>query len=211
MNTNKIDWENAEWGGLIEENINADLVKQNAIKRIIKNNEIHLIKARTLSDLCKKPKPNEQFRIITQKQFNAYALILQILEETDIEEMYLALFRINQPTVESITDFIKAGRIKKATFVISDFFHQTKRPEIWAKKLRDFCSKNDSTQHVYVNVHAKVCCCKTKKNDYFIFEGSGNMTINSRIEQFVYDNNKLIYDFHKDWMDDLVRRGDKCI
>jgi len=38
----------------------AELLKQRAIKRLIKNENIHFIKAKALSDLCVKPKQNEQ-------------------------------------------------------------------------------------------------------------------------------------------------------
>jgi len=61
-------------------------IKQKAIKRIIKNNEIHYKKAKALSDIAPKPKKNEQYRIITEKQFNAYSLMLVVLQDEIIEE-----------------------------------------------------------------------------------------------------------------------------
>lgn len=187
--------------------INTKIIKDKAQKRIIKNNEIHFIKAKALSDLCLKPKKNEQYRIITEKQFNAYALILHILESELVEELYLAIYRINEPTVNSIIDFILSGKIKKATFIISNFFNQTKKPEKWANNLRDFCNNNKNTNHVYTHNHAKVLALKTSTNQYYIFEGSGNMSDNARIEQYIYENNKKVFDFHKEWMLNLVDNG----
>lgn len=179
-------------------------LKQRALNQIVKNNEIHFIKAKALSDLCIKPKKNEQYRIITEKQFNAYALILHLLETEVIEELYLAIYRINQPTVSSIIDFINSYQIKKATFVISNFFNATKKPEKWAIMLRDFCEKNGRCSHVYTHNHAKVLACKTKSG-YYVFEGSGNMSDNARIEQYLYENNKKVYNFHKEWMEKLIK------
>lgn len=180
------------------------IIQQKAIKRIIKNNEIHTMKAKALSDLCVKPKPNEQYRIITEKQFNAYALILHILETEQIKEMYLAIYRINQPTVESIIDFIKAEKIEKATFVISNFFNQTKKPEKWAIMLRDFAQQNTNINHIYTHNHSKVLAVKTESGNYFVFEGSGNMSDNARIEQYIYENNKEVFNFHKEWMSNIT-------
>jgi hypothetical protein len=179
-------------------------LKQKALKRIIKNNKIHFIKAKALSDLCGIPNKNEQFRIITEKQFNAYALILHLLEKELIEEMYLAIYRINQPTVKSIINFIESGKIKKATFVISNFFNQTKKPERWAIMLKDFCDNNANSKHIYIHNHAKVLAIKTKVGHY-VFEGSGNMSDNARIEQYVYEENKEVFDFHKNWMLKLIK------
>jgi len=178
-------------------------LKSRALKRIIKNNELHFLKAKALSDLCVKPKKNEQYRIITEKQFNAYALILHLLESEIIEEMYLAIYRVNEPTVESIIDFIETGKIKQATFIISNFFNQTKKPEVWAIKLKEYCDTRKNVNHIYIHNHSKVLAIKTK-NDYFVFEGSENMSDNARIEQYIYENNEQVYNFHKDWMTKLI-------
>lgn len=181
-------------------------IEEKAIKRKIKNDNLHFVKAKALSDLCIAPKANEQYRIITEKQFNAYALILHVLEQHEIDELYLAIYRINEPTVKSIIDFIEQGKIKKARFVISNFFTNTKKPERWAILLRDFCKDNDNSECVYIHNHSKVLALKTSSNDYFVFEGSGNMSDNARIEQYVYENNKAVFDFHKDWISGLIDR-----
>lgn len=188
-------------GVSVEGNI---IVKQRAIKRLIQNYQLHTLKAKALEDLCVKPKKNEQYRIITEKQFNAFSLIIHVLEEEMIEELYVAIYRINQPTVESIIDFIEVGKIKSATFVISNFFNQTKKPEKWAKLLCEFAKKNENVKHIYTHNHAKVVAMRTDKSNYYVFEGSGNMSDNARIEQYIYDNNEGVYNFHKEWMSNIT-------
>ena len=201
----KWDIDNVWNSNFDHQDIDELLLKQKAIKRIIKNNEIHFLKAKALSDLCVKPKKNEQYRIITEKQFNAYALILHLLESETIEEMYLAIYRINQPTVDSIMDFINKRRIKKATFIISNFFNQTKKPEQWAIKLKNFCDSNKYCSHVYVHNHSKVLAIRTNTNNHYIFEGSGNMSDNARIEQYIYEESESVFNFHKNWMLNLIK------
>lgn len=200
----KIDWsENEKQDG--KNVISKKAIEDKAIKRIIKNNEIHYIKAKALNDLCQYPKKNEQYRIITEKQFNAYSLILSVLQnENSIDELLIAIYRINESTVNSIIDFIEAGKIKKASFVISNFFNQTKKPEKWALKLKDFADNNENVKHCYIHNHSKVICINIK-NDYYVFEGSGNMSDNARIEQYLYENNKQSYEFHKDWISKIVK------
>lgn len=186
--------------------VTAEALQQRALKRIMKNNHIHFLKAKALSDLCIKPLPGEQYRIITEKQFNAYALILHLLETEEIDEMYLAIYRINEPTVAGLIDFIEAGKITKATFVISNFFNQTRKPERWAIRLREFCEENPNCKHAYTHNHSKVLAVKTESGNHYVFEGSGNMSDNARIEQYVYENSEEVYLFHKGWMDDLISR-----
>lgn len=180
-------------------------IKDAAIKRVIKNNEIHFVKAKALNDLCDKPNPGEQYRIITEKQFNAYALILSLLEKNSkIDELLIAIYRINEPTVKSIIDFIDSGKIKKASFVISSFFNQTKKPEKWAILLKEFADNRVNVKHCYTHNHAKIILIRVQQ-DYYVFEGSGNMSDNARIEQYLYENNKQSYLFHKKWIDEIVK------
>ena len=178
-------------------------LKQRAIKMQQKNDAIHTQKARALAELCETPKPGEQWRIITEKQFNAYALILSVLERGQIEELYIAIYRINQPTVASIIQLIEDGRIKQAHFVMSSFFTQTKVAEAWANRVEEFCKNHPRAHACFVHNHSKVVLIKTGSN-HFVFEGSGNMSNNACIEQYLYENNAKTYNFHRDWMRELI-------
>lgn len=184
--------------------ISETVLKQRAIKRQVRNDRLAMVVAKNLESLCSEPKPGEQWRIITEKAFNAFALIMHILQTRKIKELYLAVYRINEPTVRTIIDKIKDGSIQKATFVISSFFNQTKKPEQWAIMLKDFADASPKCRHVYTHNHAKIVAIRTSDNDYFVFEGSGNMSDNARIEQYVYENSKEMFDFHKSWMSQLA-------
>lgn len=190
------------FSGKEKTSIKESVVEQRAIKRTIKNEQIHFVKAKSFNDLCVKPRKNEQYRIITEKQFNAYSFILALLDK-QIDELYLAMYRINEPTVDSIIKLIEDGQIKRAVFVISNYFNQTKRPEKWAIKLKEFSKTKENIKHVYTHNHAKVACVKSG-GDYYVFEGSGNMSDNARVEQYVYENNKEVFDFHKNWMEAIT-------
>lgn len=172
-------------------------------KVLTKNMQQHELVAKQLSQLCIKPEIGEQWRIVTEKSFNAFAFILHLLQTEVIEEMYLAIYRINQPTVAQLIELIESGKIHNATFVISNFFNQTKKPEQWAKWLCDFAENHPRCKHVYIHNHSKIVCCKTQSGHY-VFEGSGNMSDNARIEQYLYENNEQAYNFHTNWMQSLI-------
>lgn len=177
-------------------------LKDRAVKRRVRNDDLHFRSARALEDLCVEPKAGEQWRIVTEKAFNAYALILHVVSTRVIDELCLAVYRINEPTVEAIIEMVTDGRIRKAVFIISSFFNQTKKPERWAMRLKEFADAHPRCRHVYTHNHAKVVCIRSGK-DHFVFEGSGNMSDNARIEQYLYENNEETYNFHKRWMEDL--------
>lgn len=184
---------------IFNDTIAGQRLSPSSLKRYYKNIRLGFKMAKELSDLCTIPLPGEQWIIVTEKQFNAFALVLQVVQEHIIDELFFAIYRINQPTVDALIKFIEDGRIKKGKFIISNFFNQTKKPEEWALKLVNYCNKNKNFEAIYLHNHAKVLCLKTGDN-YYVLEGSGNMSDNARIEQYRYENNKEIYDFHKKWM-----------
>ena len=188
--------------------VSESVLNQRAIKKKINNEQRNYVIAKSLTDLCLEPKEGEQWRIITEKQFNAFALILHLLQTRKIQEMYLAIYRINEPTVRTLIDFINAGKIKRSVFVISSFFNQTKKPEQWAIMLKQFADNTANCEHVYTHNHAKILAVRTSDNEYFVFEGSGNMSDNARIEQYIYENSKQSFEFHKKWMTELCKKGD---
>ena len=204
-----IEWNDVGKSYRSDHEITESVLKQRAIKKKLTNEQMHYIRAKALSDICGEPVEGEQWRIITEKQFNAFALILHLLQTRVIEEMYLAVYRINEPTVTSIIEFIESGKIKKSVFVISSFFNQTKKPEQWAIMLKQFADKKANCYHVYTHNHAKVLAVRTSKNEFFVFEGSGNMSDNARIEQYIYENSKQSFEFHKKWMTELCSKKSK--
>ena len=204
-----IEWNDVGKSYRSDHEITESVLKQRAIKKKLKNEQMHYIRAKALSDICGEPAEGEQWRIITEKQFNAFALILHLLQTRVIEEMYLAVYRINEPTVTSIIEFIESGKIKKSVFVISSFFNQTKKPEQWAIMLKQFADKKANCYHVYTHNHAKVLAVRTSKNEFFVFEGSGNMSDNARIEQYIYEYSKQSFEFHKKWMTELCSKKSK--
>lgn len=95
-------------------------------------------------------------------------------------------------------------KIKTGRYVISNFSRNLKNPEKWALRLRTYCEKSERFDHIYTHNHAKVLACRTEDGNHYVFEGSGNMSDNARIEQYRYENNRQTYEFHKSWMKELV-------
>lgn len=185
--------------------IDTKVVEDKALKLRLCNDDIHYKKAATLEALCQRPKPGEQWRIITEKQFNSYALILSVLQDTDINRLWLSFYSINTATAESIINLVETGRIKQANLIMSVFFIAKKTPPKPIMALKSFSESNPNLRAAFVYNHSKVCAIETADGNHYVFEGSGNCTDNARIEQFVYENNRQTYDFHSGWMEQLIR------
>ena len=89
------------------------------------------------------------------------------------------------------------------TSMLQDGVEVSKETLLKQRALKEFCNKNKRCNHVYTHNHSKVLAVKTETG-YYVFEGSGNMSDNARIEQYVYEESKDVYNFHKGWMNELI-------
>ena len=155
--------------------------------------------------LGKLPEKNEQIRIITQKSFNAFAILLYIAEKVNIEELILGVFRIDKNSVTGIKELYESMNIKQITIILSSFFIQTKKPEQSAQMLIEFAKDKENIKIVFCWNHTKIMGVKTNDDKYYIVEGSGNMTDNAKIEQYLFEQSKEMFYFHKSWMEELLK------
>lgn len=145
------------------------------------------------------PLDSEQIRIITQKSFNAFAILLYILKiKKIIDECYLITYNIDRNTIIGLKELVGNGHIKKLTIVVSSALKNRKPAR--TQELKNIANKKISV--IFVNNHTKIILAKIK-NDYYVIEGSGNVTANARIEQYLFENCRDTYNFHKDWIDNI--------
>lgn len=149
------------------------------------------------------PKNNQQIRIITQKSFNAFAILLFIVQNRQVKNVDLAIYRIDKNSVEGLKRLVLDKKIERLRIVISSFFRTNKRAEIWHNNLVAFAKANKNVEVCYCWNHAKVMCISTIDNEYYVIEGSGNLSDNARIEQYLFEQCKDTYEFHCKWIKEL--------
>lgn len=102
-----------------------------------------------------------------------------------------------------IDELLKSDRIKKATLLISNLRNKAHREK--EQLTKDLFLNNEKIKLIFLSSHAKITSMKTSEGNYYTIEGSGNMSFNSRVEQYVIDNDKELFDFTNEWIDDIVR------
>jgi len=151
---------------------------------------------------------NIQYRLVTDMSFNAITVIKYLLEYYEIIELYIVVYRMNNKSFDYLKSIIEADKIKTG-FVISIFFRANKEYERWAKEIKILSDTTKNITASFCNSHAKVFLAKTKCNKHIVFEGSGNLSHNERLEQYIFENNKQVYGFHKNWIDNILNMGEK--
>ena len=166
----------------------------NAISSNIK--DISYKKILSVDGINKFPIKNEQYRIITQKRFNTFDFILSILSREEIFELYLVTFMIGSKTIENLHELLLSKQIHKSIIIVNNAVRKFK-PTTFEKLLHLL-----NTKVIEKQIHAKIILAKTKDN-FYVIEGSGNLSINAKIEQYVFENNKQVYEFHKKWIKEM--------
>lgn len=147
-------------------------------------------------------KPDIQYRIVTQKPICAISIIEFLIRDEKLKEIYLATYSLNQDTLNRLKYLVAQHQIK-CTIVMSDFFSKTKKHQQFSHKIAAWANTTPGVKIKFTVTHAKVFLTKTQSNKNIVFEGSGNLAFNSRIEQYLIENNQTAYNFHKSWMEDL--------
>jgi len=146
---------------------------------------------------------NIQYRIVTDRSFNAITVIKYLLEYYRIEELYIVVYRMNDISFDYLKKIIEADKIKTG-FIVSTFFRENKKYERWAKEIKMLSDKATNVKTSFYHSHAKIFLAKTKCDKYIVFEGSGNLSDNARLEQYLFENNKETYEFHKNWIENIL-------
>lgn len=153
--------------------------------------------AKTFKDIVAVlPAAGEQVNIITDNAFNAISVLAYFYENYKIEEINIAIYRMNLRSVDFIKTLFGDNSLR-GIIIFSSFFRENKSYERWVDELLDFKIGNLIVKTAWS--HAKVVLVKTDEN-YFVFEGSGNLSDNARIEQYTLTNDQRLYEFHKRWM-----------
>ena len=147
------------------------------------------------------PKPGEQIRLITKRSFNAVAFLQYLIEHQGAaDNALLCIYSISYEAAQVIDDLINLGKIKRCTILMSSLRNIAYRTKEEATK--ELFLKNPNIRLIFACSHAKIMSFKIGDN-YYTVEGSGNLSFNSRVEQYTIDNSQQIYDFTVSWTQEI--------
>jgi len=172
----------------------------------VKYDEIVCYKTKKFTDVIgDELKKNVQYRLVTEQSFNAIIVIDYLLKKYELTEIYIAVYRMNEVSVNKLKGIIDSGDIA-CSILLSSFFRENKRYEKWAEELIMYAERKEKVNIAFAVNHAKVFLAKTKDNRHIVFEGSGNLSDNARIEQYLIEDNEVTYNFHKEWISETLNK-----
>lgn len=144
------------------------------------------------------PKKNEQVQIVTFRSFNAVHFLNYIAKKEKIDHVFIAVYSINHEAAKLINDLINERLIGSATILISNLRNKAHREK--EQLTRDLFVGNPNIDLFFLSSHAKIISMSTDEGNFYTISGSGNLSYNSRIEQYVLDNDENLFNFTGKWM-----------
>jgi hypothetical protein len=96
---------------------------------------------------------------------------------------------------------VNSNKIEQIEILMSNLRNKAHREK--EEILRQMFIDHPAIEIFYCSSHAKTFSCRTDLGNYYTLEGSGNLAYNSRVEQYVIDNDKIMYDFSCSWMREI--------
>lgn len=135
---------------------------------------------------------------ISKRSFNSISLIKLLNEKHSIKEIYVVAYSV---TELSGLELIKVANENNITLniLVSNLRNTAyQKKEIAIKNFEEAENVNIK----YAGSHAKIFLVKTE-TDFLCIQSSANLGSNSRIEQYVIDNDEDVYNFHKTWLTEI--------
>lgn len=170
----------------------------------------NLQRLKALEEIATVPEMDSHHRYITHNSFNAFSWIDFFCARFPVfQECYVTSYNFGEAPIDALFVLYDDAVFQSLSIVISESirYRMPKRFE----QLRDGVTRRASPNLRMAGIwnHSKIILLKPAGNeDYFVIEGSGNFSENAYIEQYSVDNSKVIYNFHRHWLEQYVFNPD---
>ena len=161
-----------------------------------------LKKQKAIEVLNELPCTGESHHIISNGSFDYFTLIpiaIDIMKGAD--EMYFSTWTMNLSNTKELFNIFDKGKVKKINALVGLYFK--KRESAVFNELYEGLKKRG--QRILSNENHSKITLLSNGVDFITICGSANFTANPRIEQFTIHNSKELFEFHKEWMDEIIK------
>jgi len=166
---------------------------------------LNILKKEKLQEVMKGlPEKNISYHLVSNGTYDFFTHIPLMVEYMGgkIDEYYGSTWTMNRANAKTILEMYDNETVKKIR-VITGLYFKRRESAVYALLLSGLLERGQKFK-CFKN-HSKISLLGDYQNNNFIvIEGSANYTANPRVEQFVINNDKKLYEFHKNWMDNYI-------
>lgn len=144
---------------------------------------------------------NVTYHFATAGRWSQFELMHYVLAQTGPAKVYFSTWKINNTVAANLFQLVNSGLIIEMYAILE------KRIPVTSPEAKDLVTSNCVKYRICDN-HSKVIVIQ---NDVWsvVINGSGNMTINPRIEAGIVCTKKELADFNKNWILNQIENGNE--
>jgi hypothetical protein len=153
--------------------------------------------------LTELPKPGECHFIVSNGSFDYFNLIPIAVDLLGggISDFYFSTWTMNLSNTRELLQMFDKGKIKTINALVGLYFKK-RESSVFNELYEGLKSRG---QKIFSNENHSKVTLMTNGIDFITICGSANFTANPRIEQFTIHNSKMLFDFNKKWMDEIIK------
>jgi hypothetical protein len=119
----------------------------------------------------------------------------------NVGEFYFSTWTMNLSNTRELFKLFDDGKVKTVNALVGLYFK--KRESAVFNELYEGLKSRG--QRIFSNENHSKITLLSNGIDFITICGSANFTANPRIEQFTIHNSKQLFEFHKEWMDEIIK------
>jgi len=151
----------------------------------------------------KLPKRGEAWHFVTNAKYDFWQIIENAIRLMGGDVVYYgSSWNINRENVQSILKLYDDKAVISLAIITGIYFKRRNAP-VYSQLLSGLEQRG---QRLFsFRNHVKVSLLQ-KGNKYIVLDGSGNYTSNPRLEQFNITHDRGLYEFHREWIEDMLSK-----
>ena len=162
-----------------------------------------------IKEITALPALEESLHVIARGNFPLWSIVpavLALAAPATIDALHIATLGFSTSNVADLMDLLDRGQIKAVAIVASVFFER--------QNPREYCQMQEGLaargqRIVALRSHAKVIAMGLTDGRRLAVESSANLRSCRNIEQITLVNSPDLYQFHRDWIDQVIQEGTK--
>ena len=153
------------------------------------------------------PKAGHQVHIVSGAKFDFWTWVPVMIDWlAGVEHLYCSTWTLSRGNAKELFALWDAGKIPKAAVrILTGTYFKRRESAVYAYLVEGLRARG-GRYRAFQN-HAKVLLlANAKRKTWLTVESSANLTSNPRLEQYVITNDRGLHDFHRGWMDEILRR-----
>ena len=172
----------------------------------IKNKKTNRLLARkqNLREIWQGIEKDNSYHIISSDSFGSIELLNVIKEDfKKFDKLNISTWSYNDEFVKIIEE---CNKDNTELFLCTDKSMRGRKPHLYAQMATLNEKYSNMTFKVHKMIHSKITLIKIKEY-YITIEASANYSNNQRVENFTITENKELFIFHKDWMNEIINQN----